>query len=82
MTFKQKSLNSQYFKFYSQTVHDIGWSWKLLENTEYPGFDKWKCSWSKATINTRFTLAKWHGKPKNKEHIGGQISCKELFLKI
>ena len=65
-------MNSQYFKFYNQTVHDSGLSWKLHVSTKYAGFDKWKCSCWKATINIRFNLAKWHGKPKHKEHIGGQ----------
>ena len=58
--------------FYSQIVHDSGLSWKLHLKAKYTGFDKWKCSWSKVTINTRFTLAKSHGKPKKNEHIGGQ----------
>ena len=39
---------------------------------KYTGFDKWKCSWSNVTINKKSILAKWHGTPKNNEHIGGQ----------
>ena len=57
--------------FYSQIVHDSGLSWKLHLKAKYTGFDKWKYSWSKVAINTRFTLAKSHGKPKNNEYIGG-----------
>ena len=48
------------------------YSWKLHVSTKYAGFDKWKCSCSQATINIRFNVAKWHGKPKHKEHIVGK----------
>lgn len=79
-------MNSQNFKFYSRIIRDSGWHWKPHVNAKCTGFNYWKCSWSKATINIRFTLAKWHDKPKNTNILADSLKLTEiegmgLFLK-